>query len=329
MRRVGGLWGSFCSFSNLHLAWQKTRRGSGFTEESILFFQDLEPELLRLQNEIITGTWMPMPLRFFDIHDPKHRKIAVSPFRDRVVHHALINVLEPIFEPCFIPDSFATRKGKGVHAAVFSAQRYLQSSHYYLKSDIEKFFDSVPHDVLLSIIGKKIKDRGLMDICQRVLSVSDRGLPIGSRTSQFFANVYLNHFDHFVKEKCHIKGFVRYMDDFVVFENDKKMLVNLKSKLEFFLQEELQLTLKPAATFLNHRQNGLPFLGRRIFPNIIRLRTQNLRLITKRMELLEKKLNCHNITEEAFMHSMNAYWAMLSYYPDLKPLRKYLINKKG
>jgi len=327
MRRVGNKYQEFCSFANLHLAWQKTRRGSGFTQESALFFRELESELLGLQNELVTGTWVPVPLRFFDIYDPKHREIAVSPFRDRVVHHALINVLEPIFEPCFIPDSFATRKGKGVHAAVFSAQEYLQINHYYLKSDIEKFFDSVPHDILLSIICRKIKDRGLIEMCQKVLSVSRKGLPIGSRTSQFFANVYLNHFDHFVKEKCHVKGFVRYMDDFVVFENNKKLLMDFKSKLAFFLFDELELTLKPTATFLNHRQNGLPFLGRRIFPNIIRLRTQNLRLITKRMDLLEKKLSCGSLTDEAFVHSMNAYWAMLSFYPELKPLRKYLIKK--
>jgi len=152
------------------------------------------------------------------------------------------------------------------------------------------------------------------------------GLPIGNRTSQFFANVYLDPLDHFLKDRCGLQGYVRYMDDFVLFENDKKRLKCLKIETETFLREKLQLYLKPSATFMNRPQNGLSFLGRRIFPGIIRLRTENLRRITRRIDIREKELLRGNVTEEAFLHSMNSYWAMLSFYPELRPLRNALLN---
>lgn len=328
MHRVGNLFSDFCSFSNLLLAWRKTRRGSGRNAESALFFQELEKELFALQAELTRGAWRPGPYRFFDIYDPKHRTIAVSDYRDRVVHHALVNVLEPIFERTFISDSFATRKGKGVHAAVFRAQRFLRNHEFYLKTDVEKFFDSVNHDILLRIIARKIKDRKLLAVCETVIrhgGGEGRGLPIGNRTSQFFANVCLDPLDHFLKDKCRLKGYARYMDDFVLFENDSKRLKMLGRDTAHFLEDALQLQLKHSATFLNRRQNGLPFLGRRIFPGVIRLRTENLCRITRRIRFREKQMHNGDISEEEFLHSMNSYWAMLSFYPELGPLRQALL----
>jgi RNA-directed DNA polymerase len=329
MQRVGHLFQDFYSFQNLLLAWQKTRRGSGRNRESALFFTNLEKELLALRTELRSGDWQPRPYRYFDIYDPKHRTIAVSDYRDRVVHHALVNVLEPVFEKIFITDSFATRKGKGVHEAVFRAQHFLRGHAFFLKTDIEKFFDSVNHDLLLEIIGRKIKDRSLMTICEKIIyhgGTNGRGLPIGNRTSQFFANVYLDPLDHFIKDRCGLRGYVRYMDDFVLFENDKAHLKVLQSMTEDFLGEQLQLSLKPSATFLNRWENGLPFLGRRIFPGIIRLRTENLRRITRRIDLREKQFLAGDLEEADFLHSMNSYWAMLSFYPELKGLKRFIID---
>jgi len=330
MQRVGNLYPTFCSFQNMLLAWRKTRRGSGRTLESARYFQELEKELLALCAELQDGSWQPRPFQFFDIFDPKHRTIAVSDYRDRVVHHALVNVLEPIYEKTFISDSYATRKGKGVHAAVFRAQHFLQEHEFYLKTDIEKFFDSVNHDILLRILARKIKDRRLLLICEKIVrhgnSAAPFGLPIGNRTSQFFANVYLDSLDHFLKDQIGLQGYVRYMDDFVLFEKDKKRLKLLRNAAEDFLWDKLQLRLKPSATFLNRRQNGLPFLGRRIFPGIIRLRTENLRRITRRMDLRERQLLRGELDEQAFLHSMNSYWAMLSFYPELAPLRRSLLG---
>lgn len=327
MRRVDHLFPQFCSFSNLLSAWRKTRRGSGRSTESAVFFQHLEPELLSLRTGLGAGSWRPGPFRFFDIFDPKHRTIAVAPFRDRVVHHALVNVLEPVFEPVFIRDSYATRTDKGVHAAVARAQYFLRDHDFFLKSDIDKFFDSVSHDRLMALLERKIKDRRLLSVCETIVrhgGKTGHGLPIGNRTSQFWANVYLDPLDHFVKERLRVKGYVRYMDDFVLFGHDKQQLKAIGSAVEDFLHEKLSLRLKPGATFLNRPANGLSFLGRRIFPNLIRLRHENLRRMTRRMALRERQLQRGELDENAFLHSMNSYWAMLSYYPELLPLRKRL-----
>ncbi|MEI6408446.1 MAG: reverse transcriptase/maturase family protein [Bacteroidota bacterium] len=328
MQRVGNLFTAFSSFENLYSAWKKTAKGCGRTPERAQFFQDLETELIALQTEFRNDSWRPQPFRYFDIYDPKHRQIAVAPFRDRVVHHALVNVLELIFEKVFIADSYATRKGKGVHAAVFKAQHFTAKYTFYLKTDVEKFFDSVCHNTLLQIIERKIKDRKILGVCERLIrhgGTAGKGLPIGNRTSQFFANVYLNPLDHFIKAQCRVNGYVRYMDDFVLFENDKKRLLELRRTIEDFLQEKLHLQLKEKATFLNRQQNGLPFLGRRIFPSLIRLRTENLRRIQKRLAFREKQFELGDIEETEFLHSMNSYWAMLSFYPELKPLRDNMI----
>jgi hypothetical protein len=154
------------------------------------------------------------------------------------------------------------------------------------------------------------------------------GLPIGNRTSQFFANVYLDPLDHYIKDHYRVKGYVRYMDDFVVYENDKVRLKMVQEAINAFLWEKLKLRLKPASTFTNRRENGLPFLGKRIYTGIIRLRAENLRRITRRIALKERALLSDEIDETAFLHSMNSYWAMLSYYPGCAPLRNQIIFKK-
>lgn len=329
MKRINNLFFQFCSFQNLLSAWRKTRRGSAKNVESAAFFLNMEKELFALQAELRSGEWSPVPYRFFEIRDPKQRTIAVSTFRDRVVHHALVNVLEPVFEKIFIKDSYATRKGKGVHAAVWRAQHFLRGHKWFLKTDVEKFFDSVNHDVLYGILCRRIKDRRLLAVCDTIIRHGGKegcGLPIGNRTSQFFANVCLDPLDHFVKDRCGERGYVRYMDDFVVFQNDKIRLKALRIEIAGFLEEKLQLYLKPSATFLQARQNGLSFLGRRIFPGAVRLRPENLRRIMRRVRVREAQWRDGDLDETAFLHSMNSDWAMLSYYPSTFPLRQSLLH---
>ncbi len=317
MQRIGRIFPAFCSFENLLLAYRKTRRGTRRNAESADFFINLEKELFLLQEELSNETWIPQPYRFFDIYDPKHRVIAVAAFRDRVVHHALVNLLEPIYERCFIYDSYATRKGKGVHAAVDRAQFYLRRNDWFLKTDIEKYFDSADHRILANLLKRKIKDRRLLAVAEKIIRTNrtkEKGLPIGNRTSQFFANVYLNALDHFIKEQLRIKAYIRYMDDFVFFSDDRKLLKGWLSEIERFLSEELTLQLKPKATFLNSHRNGLSFLGRRIFRQTIRLRRENLRRIISRIRFREWQFSHGHIDETSFLQSMNSYWAMLSYH---------------
>lgn len=328
MQRIGNLFPEFCSFSNLLSAYRKAHRGTRKNAENAAFFINMEKELLALQEELRSGTWRPQPYYFFDIWDPKHRTIAVAAFRDRVVHHALVNVLEPAYERCFIYDSYATRKGKGVHAAVSRAQHFLRRYDWYLKSDVEQYFDSADHKILLGLLQRKIKDKRLLKVAESIIchgGNKGKGLPIGNRTSQFFANVYLDALDHFVKEKLRAPGYTRYMDDIVLFHPDKSKLKQMLPAIEAFLAEELALCLKPKATYINSHKNGLSFLGRRVFRSVIRLRPENLRRITGRIRHREWQFLNGQIEETIFLQSMNSYWAMLSYHP-VAPLRRALLN---
>ena len=275
MKRVGYLFKQTCEFSHLLQSAKKARQGCGWTEETIRFFFHLEPELLVLQREMLDGSYRPGAYRFFEVRDPKQRTIAVAPFRDRVVHHAMVAVMEPIFERSFIHDSYATRKGKGTHLAVTRAQHFCRRWPWYMRMDVEKFFDSVDHNIMLSLVEKKIKDRRFLDLLEHIVrntSLANIALPIGNLTSQFLANIYLNPFDHLIKEQWHVPGYLRYMDDWVIFAEEKSDLLWMESRIEAFLSKQLRLRLKPTGTWINRTAHGLSFVGWRIFPHHIRQR---------------------------------------------------------
>jgi RNA-directed DNA polymerase len=202
MRRIGNLKCSFLSFENLFRAYKKAFKSTKNYEACIFTF-NIEKELLLLQEELDTGNYLPGDYRYFTILDPKKREISVAPFRDRVVHHTLINILEPLYEKRFISASYATRKNKGTHKAIAKAQQLQRNNHWYLKMDVRKYFGSINHKILLRIIKRKIKDPFVIFLCKTIIAKGGdgiTGLPIGNLTSQFFANVYLDIFDHFIKD---------------------------------------------------------------------------------------------------------------------------------
>ena len=331
MRRHGQLYERFASFANLQAAYRKARRGTRRNAATASYFFHLETELLALQEELMEMRYTPGPYRYFQIHDPKTRTISVAPFRDRVVHHALVNVLEPVYERTFIHDSYATRKGKGTHAAIAQAQRYLDQTGWFLKTDVDKYFDSIRQDVLLALLERKIKDRRLLEITRRIIGNGGSGglgLPIGNLTSQFFANVYLHPLDMFIQQELGVRHYIGYMDDFVLFSKDKEVLKAHRSAVTGFLEHQLGLRLKPGATFLNQASNGLTFLGRRIFPSLVRFAAPNLRRMVRRMALRESAYKKGVITEEKLIESMNSYWAVLRYGGNAA-LRRSLLQEKG
>ena len=212
------------------------------------------------------------------VYDPKERMISAAPFRDRVVHHALCNVIEPIFEKTFVHDSFANRKGKGTHRAIKRYQHYARCYRYVLKSDIRKFFPSLDHEILKREFRWKIRCTDTLWLADLIVDNSNeqepapflpadgrrRGLPIGNLTSQFWANVYLNRFDHFVKEELGAVGYVRYVDDFVLFSDDKRELAAYQRKITERLLE-LHLVPHPDKTHIHRTETGVPFLGFRVW----------------------------------------------------------------
>lgn len=278
MRRVGGLRERFLDFANLYDAFRKAFRATR-SEESYCFYLELDRMLQTLRGELAEGSYQPGTYRYFILREPKERIISVAPFRDRVVHHALINILEPIYERRFVFDSYATRKGKGTHRAVARAQRFLRRHPWYLKMDVRKYFPSIDHEILHRVLSRTIKDRFILELLGRIIDLGGdghRGLPIGNLTSQFFGNVYLDPFDRFVKQDLRVTSYLRYMDDFCLFGDTPAALKDLREECTNFLGEKLMLSVKSEATLINTHIHGLPFLGRRIYPRLVRLKRESL-----------------------------------------------------
>jgi RNA-directed DNA polymerase len=275
-------------FENLYLAWRKARKGKRGREGAAAFERVQEQELLVLQEELQNFTYTPGPYRNFYVHDPKKRLISAAPFRDRVVHHALYRVIEHIWESRFIYDTYANRVGKGTHRALDRAQEYLRKYGFFLQCDLCQFFPSIDHEILRGEFARRIQDRNLLRLCDTILAsgvgvlegeyemawfpgddllaaARPRGLPIGNLTSQFWANVYLSDFDHFVKRELKCPAYLRYVDDFVLFDNDPNRLKEWRKAIVEKLAA-LRLTLhdKRARTYAS--TTGLPFLGFRLYP---------------------------------------------------------------
>mgnify|MGYP000698110521 FL=1 len=208
MKRYGYLFADVVSFENLLSAFKQAFQGVGKKYYSLKYWANLESNLFKLQEELKKGSYQPGDYRYFKIYKPKEREIAVADFRDRIVHHGIVNILEPIYERIFIYNSYATRKNKGTHKAVKKAQQYLQDNFWYFKTDIKKYFDSIDHQLLISILNRKIKNQQLLDLMTKIIfngGEQGKGLPIGNLTSQFLANIYLDQLDHYLKDKLGVK----------------------------------------------------------------------------------------------------------------------------
>lgn len=327
MRRLGDLFDGVVSYSNLYRAYRKALVGARRNEEQARFYYNLEWELVSLGRELVYGKYIPGPCRYFMIHDPKEREIAIAPFRDRVVHHAIVNVLDPIYERRFIYDSYATRKGKGTLAAIMRTQSFLRESRYYIKLDISKYFASIDRNTLLEILERKLKDARLLELIARIVwnpPDEDRGLPIGNMTSQFFANVYMDPFDHFVKETLKQRHYIRYMDDFVVFTDDRESIPRLLAQMKAYLNDELGLKVKENGVVINTPMHGLGFLGVRIFPSTIRIHRKNLTRCLRKIRLREREYSKGQIDEERLVRSVGSIVAHMAQFNTLALRRKVM-----
>lgn len=289
MKRIGRLWPEVVSYSNLSRAAYRAARGKRDRRSVARFLERLEPELFALERDLETGTYRPGAPVCFRIQDPKDRVISAAPFRDRVLHHALLRPLEPVFERRMRHESFACRKGKGTHAAIAQAQRLLRSHAWFLKLDIERCFESIRHEVVSETLRRIVKDRRVLDLVAVILRGSEStppqtiGLPIGNLTSQWFANLVLDRLDHFVCVELRAPGYLRYMDDFVLFGASKDALRGRLGDVQDFVEGALGLRIKERATILAPRSQGLPFLGFRIYRGTIRVRPANLRRSKRRL----------------------------------------------
>lgn len=304
MKTYSHLYERLCSFDNLFAAFCKAKRGKSKRWDVLAFECNLFDELMQLQNELLTQTYVPQPMRKLVIHDPKTRTIHIADFSDRVIHHAIINIIGPIFEPQFIYDSHASQKMKGTHKAVQRFKKFVQKvsrngklvstafnrNHvegYVFKADIYHYFPSIDHAILLDMLKEIIKDEKVIWLMSKLLenfsTSPGKGMPLGNYTSQFLANVYLNKFDYFVKHGLRIKYYMRYVDDFVIFHQEKRVLGQYQKEIQEYLHG-LALKLHPQKSKILPLRNGVAFLGYRIFHQYMLLRKSNLRRFKRSFE---------------------------------------------
>ena len=306
MKTAKNLFDSIVAFDNVFDAAKKAAKGKREQMPVLLFYDRLEDNLWQIIDDLRNKTWQPGPYTTFSIYSPKPRMISAAPFRDRVVHHALISVVGPLLERSFIDDTYANRTGKGTHRAIRRYQEYLGKYRYAMKCDIRKFFPSIDHLVLESLLRRKISCPETLWLIDTIIDNSNvqeehvhyfpgddlftpherrRGLPIGNLMSQFFANYYLNFLDHYVREVLRCKGYLRYVDDFVLFSNEKSQLWQWRDSIEEYLQR-FRLVLNPVRTAVYPATEGTCFLGQRVFRTYRLLPSANVRKAKRRIQAI-------------------------------------------
>lgn len=302
-----------CRSDNLSEAFLRAAKGKACKKEVIGFRQNLGTELADIACELWNGSYRFAPYREFTIYDPKRRTICAASFRDRVAFHAMMRVCHDIFDNYQISDSYASRVGKGVYAALDKAKLYCRRNLWFAKMDVVKYFDSIDQQVLMGQLCRLFKDKELLILFRRLLDTYETscgcGLPIGNLTSQYFANHYLAVADHFCKEYLKVKCMVRYMDDIVFFSDDKKQLLEWCSEYRGFLDRYLKLSIHPVT--LNRTLSGLPFLGYVVYPDCLRLNQNSRRRFRRKMKILKDDLLHGAVGQQDYADRVTALYAFI------------------
>jgi retron-type reverse transcriptase len=339
MKIYNDLFDSIIDLENLFSAWDAFKSDKRKKTDVLEFEWELEEHIFKLHRELKNQTYRHAGYKGFYISDPKQRHIHKASVRDRILHHAVFSVINPLFEPTFITSSFSCRVGYGAHrgvAALATAMRKVSKNNtqpcYVLKCDVRKFFDSVDHEILLAILGKRIKDEKTMWLLRSIVESyssdagSTKGIPIGNLTSQLFANIYMNEFDQFIKHVIRAKYYVRYTDDFAIVSDGCQSLVELLPQIENFLASRLALTLHPHKITLSKFCQGIDFLGYVIFPHHRLVRAKTRRRMFKKMQWRMTDYQKGAIDKSAFEWSLQSYLGVLS-HADAYHLEEKLLNE--
>lgn len=309
MARGRGLYQKIAEPDNLRLAFKKATRGKSDKPDVIEYRKNLDENLIKLRNMLLSGEIESGPYHFFVVRDPKERIISAAPFPDRVLHHAVMNICEPVFETYAIHDSYACRVGKGLYSALKRAQFYSRQYSWYLKLDFRKYFDSIHHETLKTLLAKTFRDKRLNALFDVVIASYEtapgRGLPIGNLLSQHFANFYLGNMDHWLKETRGIGGYLRYMDDFLLFGSDRELLKAELGVVENYADRMLRLRIKDNRQ-LNRSCLGIPFLGFRIFPHTVRLLPRSRKRFADKLKQYERETLAGCMTEEQLVRKVTS-----------------------
>lgn len=334
-------------WSNLLAAYRQAARHKRGRGAAAHFEHQLADQLVQLQQELIGLTYAPGQYVHFMIHDPKRRKISAAPFRDRVVHHALCNVIEPLFEAQFFPHSYANRVGKGTHAAVDHCQALARRYRYVLRADIVKHFPSIDHAILYDILADTVRDGQTRWLIERIIASGaevlreeyepvyfpgddlfaanrPRGLPIGNLTSQFWSNCYLNPLDWFISQELGCGAYLRYVDDFALFGDSKRQLYRWKRAIIDFLAT-LRLTIHDPQAQVIPCRHGIPWLGFVVYPTHRRLKARNVVKFSRR---LARNLDLYEAGEISFadLDASVQGWINHVRYADTWGLRRHLFG---
>ena len=335
-------------WDNLWLAYRKAAKGKRGTASAARFEYRMADHLVELQADLIAKIYRPGPYTHFNIHEPKHRKISAAPFRDRVVHHALCNIIEPLFEAQFIDDSYANRVGRGTHRAVDRLQYFSRRCRYVLRMDIVQHFPSLDHEIMRHAITKVIQDEDVLWLVDVILDSGagildaeydmayfpgddfwaferSRGLPIGNLTSQFWSNVYMNALDWFVVKTLGCRAYLRFVDDFALFSNSKKQLWAWKKAVTGFLATQ-RLTVHERSAQVQPVASGIPWLGFVVHPNHRLLKRRNAVNFSRRLRRNMDLYASGDITFAELDASVQG-WINHVRYADTWGLRKRLFDK--
>ncbi len=314
------------SIPNLYRAAYAAAKGKRHSDQVAFFNFRMEHEIERLHEELCTGRYRHGSYDLFKIYEPKERDIAKAPFRDRVVHHAVHDVIEPVIDRTFIFDSYACRMGKGTHVAIERAQSFLDARLYCLHGDIKKYFPSIDRDIVKVLLRRHIKDARLFDLFEEIIDSARyvfpgtmsapgaaRGLPIGNLTSQFMANLYLHELDHFVKHTLKCRYYLRYMDDFLLYDDDPVVLGKWRRAIAQMLASRLNLCLHPDKTQIFAARKGLTFLGFYLSRGRRRIAAKGMQRLRRRLKAFRYLKKLGDITESDMANSMLCWRAHSSY----------------
>lgn len=313
-------WEKVISIENLYQAYKNAAKGKRSNPDVANFIFNLEENLFNLQEELEKNQYTPGSYHYFYIHEPKKRLIAAAPFRDRVVHHALCAIIQPKLERKMIYHSYANRIGKGTYKALDQCTKYLRSFNYVLPIDIVQFFPSIDHQILFSKLSSEINSSSTLNLINQILEsnnaadLTGKGLPIGNLTSQLWANYYLSSLDHFIKQQLKCKGYIRYVDDMLLFSDDKRELLGWKQEIFNYLKD-LKLQAHETKAHSRPTEMGIPFLGFQIFKTHRKLKSRKVIYFKRKIKAKYKQYLENEISKEE-LNSIIIGWINHARYGD-------------
>lgn len=323
MKRYGNLYARLCAYENLEAAYQFAAKGKGRRDEVKEFAADLEANLRQIQQELVDHTYNTSDYSIFTKYEPKERIIYKLPFRDRIVHWAIMLVVEPIWISNFTRDVYACVKGRGIHPCLKKLRGDLdddpQGTAYCLKLDIRKFYPTIDHEILKAVVRVKIKDPELLWLLDEIIDSTD-GVPIGNYLSQFFANLYLSELDHLIKEQLRVRYYYRYADDIVLLAGDKESLHGHLVFINHYLHSERALDMKKNYQIYPVESRGIDFVGYVTYHTHCLARKRNKQNLARKVAALRKR----GLTDDEIRLKLASSLGFMQHCDSI-----HLINKLG